>query len=151
MEQIIETFHLDIKLLLAQAINFAIVFAVLYYFVIKPLTKVMAERSRKIEKSLEDAEKVEKRLEQTEEEYNKKILEAIKNLIWGSENFFRILEVPFENYEEISKILFQYISPKKLLSFVDASLIFSAKILKYDQIISFDGHFDGILTRIFLS
>lgn len=80
---------------------------------------------------------------------NKKNLEAIKNLIWGSENFFQILEVPFENYEEISKILFQYISPKKLLSFVDASLIFSAKILKYDQIISFDAHFDGILTRIF--
>ena len=79
---------------------------------------------------------------------NKKILEALKNLIWGTEKFFRVLEVPFEDYEEISKILLQYISSKKLISFVDASLIFSAKILKYDQIISFDSHFDGILTRI---
>ncbi len=79
---------------------------------------------------------------------NKKILEALRNLIWGTENFFRVLEIPFRDYEEISKILFQYISPKKLLSFVDASLIFSAKILKYNHIISFDSHFDGILTRI---
>ena len=80
---------------------------------------------------------------------NKKILEAIENLIWGTEKFFRVLEVPFEDYEEISKILCKYISPKKLISFVDASLIFSAKILKINQIISFDSHFDGILTRIF--
>ncbi|MHA1719153.1 MAG: type II toxin-antitoxin system VapC family toxin [Promethearchaeota archaeon] len=78
---------------------------------------------------------------------NKKILEALKNLVWGTEKFFQVLEVPFENYEAVLKILIQYISPKKLLSFVDASLIYSAKLLKYNKIISFDSHFDGILTR----
>ena len=79
---------------------------------------------------------------------NKKILEALKNLIWGTEKFFRVLEIPFEDYEEILKILFQYTSAKKMISFVDASLIYSARFLKYTQIISFDSHFDGILTRI---
>ena len=50
MDTIIESFHVDFKLLIAQAINFLIVFLVLYYFVFKPLLKVMKERSEKIEK-----------------------------------------------------------------------------------------------------
>ncbi len=78
---------------------------------------------------------------------NQNVLDSLRNLFWGTEKFFRILEVPFESYEEISRILSKYLSSKKLLSFVDASLIFSAKILKYNQIISFDSHFDGILSR----
>lgn len=76
MGSLIETFHVDVKLIIAQMINFAIVFAVLYWFAFKPLTKVMSGRSEKIEKSLADAEKIEEKLAQTKVEFNKTISEA---------------------------------------------------------------------------
>lgn len=78
MDTIIEAFHVDIKLLIAQAFNFTIVFAVLYYFVFKPLTKVMNDRTKKIEKSLEDAQKIDTKLIKTEENYKKVISDAKK-------------------------------------------------------------------------
>ncbi|MBI5139058.1 F0F1 ATP synthase subunit B [Candidatus Nomurabacteria bacterium] len=55
MESIISTFHIDWKIIIAQAVNFAVVFVVLYIFALKPLSKLMAERSEKISKGLEDA------------------------------------------------------------------------------------------------
>jgi F-type H+-transporting ATPase subunit b len=78
MENLIETFHLDVKLIIAQLINFIIVFAVLYWFAFKPLVKVMAERASKISKSLDDAKKVEEKLAETQAEFNKVINEAKK-------------------------------------------------------------------------
>ena len=68
MDSLVSTFHLDIKLLIAQIINFAIVFAVLYFFALKPLLKVMAERTGTIEKSLADAKKIEENLNRAEGE-----------------------------------------------------------------------------------
>lgn len=67
MESIIETFHLDVKLFLAQLINFTIVFLVLYFFALKPLIKIMQERSEKIEKGLSDAEEAKKKLIEMEQ------------------------------------------------------------------------------------
>ncbi|MFZ1019458.1 MAG: ATP synthase F0 subunit B [Minisyncoccia bacterium] len=55
MSSIISTFHIDWKIIIAQAINFGIVFAVLYIFALKPLSKLMAERSEKISKGIDDA------------------------------------------------------------------------------------------------
>ena len=78
MDSIIQTFHIDVKLLIAQIINFAIVFAVLYKFALKPLQKVMEERSEKIEKSLENAKIIDGKLTKAEEEYNKTISKARK-------------------------------------------------------------------------
>ena len=77
MDSLVSTFHLDIKLLIAQIINFAIVFAVLYFFALKPLLKVMAERTGKIEKSLEDAKRIEEKLNQAESE-RKEVITAAK-------------------------------------------------------------------------
>lgn len=68
MESLISTFHLDLKLFIAQLVNFSIVFAVLYFFAFKPLVKVMSERSEKIAKSLKDADEIEARLSATEVE-----------------------------------------------------------------------------------
>ena len=76
MDSLISTFHLDVKLLIAQVINFAIVFAVLYYFALKPLLKAMAERTGKIEQSLDDAKKIEARLAQAEDEYQEIVRKA---------------------------------------------------------------------------
>jgi F-type H+-transporting ATPase subunit b len=78
METIIETFHIDLKLLIAQAVNFTIVFAVLYYFAVKPLRKIMAERSEKIEKSLDDARSIEQKLKEIKDEQTKIISDARK-------------------------------------------------------------------------
>jgi len=78
MDSLIETFHIDWRLLIAQIFNFAIVFAVLYWFAFKPLAKVMTERTTKIEKGLDDAKKVEKKLSETQAEFNKAMIEAKK-------------------------------------------------------------------------
>ena len=78
MENLIETFHIDWRLLIAQVVNFAIVFAVLYWLAFKPLAKVMAERTAKITKGLDDAKKVEEKLVRTQEEFNKTMTEAKK-------------------------------------------------------------------------
>ena len=68
MDELIATFHLDWHLLLAQLVNFAIVFFVLWRFALRPLMKTMAERTATIEKSLHDAEEIEKTRKATDEE-----------------------------------------------------------------------------------
>ena len=55
MDSLIQTFHLDWRLMLAQIINFGIVFGVLYWFVFRPLFKTVAERNQKIEQGLAEA------------------------------------------------------------------------------------------------
>jgi F-type H+-transporting ATPase subunit b len=76
MEELVKTFHIDIKLILAQLVNFAIVLAVLYKFAYKPVLALLNERSSKIEKSLDDAKKIGEKLIAQEEEYKKVVAEA---------------------------------------------------------------------------
>ena len=76
MESLISTFHIDIKLIIAQLINFAIVFVVLYVFALKPLMKLMRERSAKIEQGIKDARNSVEKMQQSEEEYKKMITQA---------------------------------------------------------------------------
>ena len=76
MESIISTFHIDWKIIVAQAINFAIVFVVLYIFALKPLSKLMAERSEKIAKGIDDAKTNEKLLSETRAEYEAALVKA---------------------------------------------------------------------------
>jgi F-type H+-transporting ATPase subunit b len=76
MDSLIETFHIDVRLLIAQIINFAIVISVLYFFAVKPLTKIMKERTEKIEKSLDDAKKIDLRMLEAEEEFKKTVAQA---------------------------------------------------------------------------
>lgn len=78
MEAILDTFHVDVKILIAQVINFAIVFSVLYYFAIKPLLKIIKERGEKIEGSLKDAENIKKKIVKTEDDYKAEIVKARK-------------------------------------------------------------------------
>jgi F-type H+-transporting ATPase subunit b len=78
MDGIIEAFHLDIKLIIAQLINFTIVLAVLYKLVYKPLLKTMNERTGKIEKGLKDAQESQAQLEKAEKTRDEKIKEAKK-------------------------------------------------------------------------
>ena len=65
MQSIISTFHIDWKIIIAQAVNFAVVFVVLYIFALKPLNKLMSERSDKIKKGMNDAKANAALLEET--------------------------------------------------------------------------------------
>ena len=78
MESLIDSFHINIGILIAQAVNFGVVFIVLYLFALKPLAKLMRERTSKIEKGLTDAKDNAEKLAKTQEEYKKTIVEARK-------------------------------------------------------------------------
>lgn len=62
------SFGVDWQHLLAQLVNFLIVFWLLARFVFKPLVKKLDERSHKIDKSLKNAKAIEEKLRQTEEQ-----------------------------------------------------------------------------------
>ena len=76
MESIISTFHIDWKIIVAQAINFAVVFIVLYIFALKPLSKLMKERTDTIAKGIDDAKSNAAILEKTAKEYEKVLAKA---------------------------------------------------------------------------
>ena len=69
MEELIETFHIDWKLMLAQIINFGLVFFALYLLAAKPLSKLIKDRTEEITKGLDDAKKNAETLKATTAEY----------------------------------------------------------------------------------
>jgi F-type H+-transporting ATPase subunit b len=62
-----ESLGLDIKLLVAQIVNFAILFFVLKKVLYKPLIKVIDERNKKIDDSLINSQKIEETLAKIEQ------------------------------------------------------------------------------------
>lgn len=64
--EILENFGVQGNLLLAQIVNFLIIFFVLRKFFYKPIASALEERKKTIAESLENAEKVQKSLEDTE-------------------------------------------------------------------------------------
>src|SRR3989344_3670592 len=94
MESIISTFHIDWKIIIAQAVNFGVVFIVLYIFALKPLSKLMAERSEKIAKGVDDAKTNAALLEKTRTEDKKALMleDAKKEVAGVIENGKKILE-----------------------------------------------------------
>lgn len=66
--EILNLFGVDWKLLIAQLVNFAVVFAVLWFFAIKPLVKLTKSRNAEIAKGLSDAQESAKRLDEVEKE-----------------------------------------------------------------------------------
>ncbi len=78
MEKLIETFYIDWKLLIAQGVNFLIVLAVLYYYGIRPLMKLMHDRSQRIDEGLKNAEIIEENLKKAEVEKQKEIKKGRK-------------------------------------------------------------------------
>jgi len=68
MEEIANVFGLNWKLLLVQTVNFGVLLLVLWYFLYKPVLKMLDERREKIEGGIKDAEKAGSRLEEIESE-----------------------------------------------------------------------------------
>ena len=93
MDSIISTFHIDWKIIIAKAINFGVVFVVLYIYALKPLSKLMKERSEKIETGINDAKKSSELLKQAGEEYEK--------------NTIKLRQISIEAKKELTKELEQ--------------------------------------------
>ncbi|MFH0857495.1 MAG: F0F1 ATP synthase subunit B [Candidatus Magasanikbacteria bacterium] len=67
---------IDWKLFIFQLINFGIVFLILWFLILKPLTKKLEERKDIIDESLEKANKIDEALRKTEIKYQEKIDQA---------------------------------------------------------------------------
>lgn len=80
---------------------------------------------------------------------NQYYLKNISDLIWGEEKFFYIIPFSPVEYLSIYEVLMKYCTSSRLLSFVDASLIYLYRKYNASHIISFDHHFDHITNRLF--
>ncbi len=76
MEALISTFHIDWKLMVAQIINFVIVFIALYFLAAKPLKKLIQERTEEITTGLLSGKENQTLLENTKKEYEAVLLKA---------------------------------------------------------------------------
>lgn len=56
MEQLIQAFGIDVKLIIVQIINFVILLGLLSYFLYKPILRLLADREAKITQGIKDAE-----------------------------------------------------------------------------------------------
>lgn len=68
MNSLIQALGLDLRILLAQFFNFALLVFVLWRFAYQPIFKILEERRKKIEKGLDDAHKAELRLQDSSNE-----------------------------------------------------------------------------------
>ena len=92
MEKLLSAFGIDYKILIAQILNFFLIFIVIYKFLLQPLNKVIQERQNKILEGLKIREE------------SKKLIRRIKKLR------DKILE---KAYQEKEKILFEAEEIKK--------------------------------------
>ncbi|MEI8174481.1 MAG: ATP synthase F0 subunit B [bacterium] len=76
MNEFINTFHIDWKLMIAQLFNFGIVFLAFYLFASKPLSKLMKERGETISKGVNDAKVNAEILGKTSKEYESALSKA---------------------------------------------------------------------------
>src|SRR3989344_8353758 len=74
--EILKQFGINPVLLAAQVVNFLILLFILKKFLYKPILKVLDERKRKIEESLNNATEIERKLSQTNETIEKMIGKA---------------------------------------------------------------------------
>lgn len=68
----------NMPVLLAQVINFVVLFGLLYLVAYKPIMRMLDERSRKIKESMEQTEHIQQQAERAEEEAAKRIDAAAK-------------------------------------------------------------------------
>lgn len=76
--ELIDKLGLDLKLLIAQVVNFLILFFILKWLLYRPILNVMDKRKKMIEKSVEDAKKIEEQVKEIAEEKTKVLSKASK-------------------------------------------------------------------------
>lgn len=97
--EIIDKLGLDLKLLIAQIVNFTIVLVILTKFIYKPLLATLDKRKKMIEKNVEDTRRIEEKLLAIEQDRSKTIKEA------GAEAMKIIEKTKKEAEEEKEKTL----------------------------------------------
>lgn len=76
-------------------------------------------------------------------------LDEFYQLFWGKDIFFQIIQLNPEEHKKVHELLKKYCTPKKLLSFIDASLVYMYQKINADYLLSFDSHFDNLLKRMY--
>ena len=76
MSEILQTFGVDWKLLIVQAVNFGALLVVLTYFLYKPTLNLLEERRQKVEKGIQDANDAKEQLRLSKEEGDKTLRSA---------------------------------------------------------------------------
>lgn len=71
MESLLDAFGIDWKLLLAQLVNFGVLFVALTWLLYKPVMKTLDERAAKIAQGVEDAELASRKAANADEEASK--------------------------------------------------------------------------------
>jgi len=93
----IEELGLNVSTLIAQVVNVAILFGLLYLVAYKPIMRMLDERSRKIKESMENTEHIKQQAERAEEEASRRIEEAAKE---GQEAIARAMRTGDEVRQE---------------------------------------------------
>jgi len=96
--ELLKTFGIEWKLLLAQIINFFVLFFVLKRYAYKPILKMLEDRKDKIEKGLKDAEDAQKKLVEISEKEKEILAKARKQ---AQEIIDKAEKVAIKNKEEI--------------------------------------------------
>ena len=78
MEGGLGSLGINVSTLLAQVINFTILFALLYFVAYKPIMRMFDERSRRVKESIDQTEHIKEQAELAEKETEKRIQEASK-------------------------------------------------------------------------
>jgi len=145
MDSIISTFHIDWKVIIAQMINFGIVFVVLYIYALKPLGKLMKERREKIETGIDDAKKSSILLQKATEEYKENTIKLRKISIDAQKELGKDLErlraenldrIKADNNQWIKKRMEQMEIDKKALVESAKSEIVSLAMLATEKLLS---------------
>lgn len=74
--KLITALGLDLRILLAQLVNFAILVFVLWRFAYKPVFNILEERRKRVEKGIEDSEEAGRRLSEADVHKKQVIAEA---------------------------------------------------------------------------
>ncbi len=75
-EGLLASLGINSTLFIFQLVNFALVALILWFLILKPLTKKMAERQKMIDDSVDNAKKIETNLNMSEKKYQEKIDQA---------------------------------------------------------------------------
>lgn len=75
-ETVLSSLGINSTLFIFQLINFALVASIVWFLILKPLTKKMAERQKMIDDSIDNAKKIETNLGMSERKYQEKIDQA---------------------------------------------------------------------------
>lgn len=81
MSDLIQKLGIEWNLLIAQAVNFLIVLAVLWLTAYKPIVRMLRERKERIEKGIHDADRAAERLADADDAYAARVNDAEKRSI----------------------------------------------------------------------